>query len=289
MGVMSAARSVRKAPAGAVWTAGQVARELGISPATLRAWHWRYGIEPRSTRPGEYRRYTDDDLRQLKRMRDLVRSGMLPSDAARMVWQEQASEKSGEESLAELVEAARALDTGRCLRLVATALRRHRVETTWDQLCRPALQAMVEDQRADPDCIDSEHALSWAITVALHALDRSRTAPHGPMALLACTDSEQHCLPLEALAAALAERRVPVRMLGAATPTSTLVHAVRKARPFAVVLFAQQRETAQPEALRRLTDHPLLTVSAGPGWRGRRRRTVTHINSLAEGLEVLAP
>ncbi len=63
------------------------------------------------------------------------------------------------------------------------------------------------------------------------------------MVLMACVESEHHTLPLAALAAALGTHRIPVRMLGAATPTQSLVRAVRDVRPAAVVLWSQRPDT----------------------------------------------
>jgi methanogenic corrinoid protein MtbC1 len=140
----------------------------------------------------------------------------------------------------------------------------------------------------DEACVPREHVLSWAVAAALH-----QVVPPGPeqdraAVLLACTDGEQHTLPLEALAAALAERGVPVRMLGAAVPTAGLVDAVRTTSPQAVVLWSHRQETASPAALRALGRLPARRMTAGPGWSGRSRGSVTHLDSLADALESLA-
>ena len=49
-----------------------------------------------------------------------------------------------------------------------------------------------------------------------------RIACRSPRTLLACADEEQHSLPLEALAAALAERGIGARLLGARVPPDAL-------------------------------------------------------------------
>jgi hypothetical protein len=105
--------------------------------------------------------------------------------------------------------------------------------------------------------------------------------------MLACTDSELHALPLEALAAALAERHVPVRMLGAAVPTGSLLEAVGTASPEAVVLWAHRPETANPDALRRLRRFPVRRMTAGPGWPSRRRAGTEHLDSLSGAVTAL--
>lgn len=54
------------------WTAGAVARLLGIPASTLRSWHRRYGIGPTGHHAGRHRRYTDTDIAALARMRYLI-------------------------------------------------------------------------------------------------------------------------------------------------------------------------------------------------------------------------
>ena len=57
--------------------------------------------------------------------------------------------------------------------------------------------------------------------------------------LLAALEPEDHRLPLVALAAALTERRVAVRPLGARLPARALVDAVSRTGALAVFLWAQ--------------------------------------------------
>lgn len=65
---------------GSAWTAGQVARHLGIATSTLRSWHQRYSIGPHDSQPGRYRRYSAADVAQLQRMTELIKLGMLASE-----------------------------------------------------------------------------------------------------------------------------------------------------------------------------------------------------------------
>lgn len=269
------------------WTAGQVARHLRIAESTLRSWHRRYGVGPQASRPGSYRRYTAADVARLQRMRDLIETGMLPSEAATTI-----SEPAGpplEDALADLLAAARDLDSGRCLAALAHSLAARGVVEVWERLCRPALLSVEADQRADSGradvAVDREHVLSWSIAAALHRVDRP--AADGPLMLLACTDAEQHTLPLEALGAALAQRRVAVRMLGAAVPNATLVRAAATTRPAAVVLWSQSPATARVEAVRALGAFPLRRVTAGPGWPRRRLSGTERVMSLAAAVAAL--
>jgi MerR family transcriptional regulator, light-induced transcriptional regulator len=86
---------------------------------------------------------------------------------------------------------------------------------------------------------------------------------------LACADDEQHSLPLEAMAAALAQVGVPCRMLGARVPPAALIDAVSRTGPAVVVLWSHAAATAHVDQLQRLLAgprRPLLVLASGPGW-----------------------
>jgi DNA-binding transcriptional MerR regulator len=196
-----------------VWTAGQVARHLGIAESTLRSWHRRYDLGPDNRPARGYRRYTPEDVTRLQRMCDLVQSGMLPSEAARDIT---TTTSSHEQDVRDVLAAARDLNSARCVAVLTRSLNQHGVLPTWDNLCRPALNTVNDDRFTDPACVANEHVLSWAVSAVLHTVRRPEKDPE---VLLACTEAEYHTLALEALAAALGERGTAVRMLGAATPT----------------------------------------------------------------------
>jgi hypothetical protein len=115
-----------------------------------------------------------------------------------------------------------------------------------------------------------EHLVSRTVSEVLGAVPRPPAGGPPPAILLACADEEQHSLPLEALAAALAEGGVACRLLGARVPPAALRDAIARTGPRAVVVWAHQRETAGPTQLTTLLTgrpRPLLVVAAGPGWR----------------------
>src|SRR5450755_1271661 len=275
-------------PGRSPWTAGQVARHLGIAESTLRSWHRRYGIGPQGSRPGRYRRYSEEDVARLRRMLDLIGLGMLASEAARTVQAGDSGPVPAERDVADLVAAARASDTERCRIVLDSVLSRRGVVDAWEEVCRPALVAVDADQRTDPDCMDIEHALSWAMLGALHRVPRPPVSPDAPLVLLACVEAEHHTLPLAALSAALAGHRVLARMLGAATPAPSLVRAVRDTAPGAIVLWAQRADTAGPEVLRALRPYSVRRYIAGPGWLVNPPAGARHLASLREAVDALA-
>jgi len=220
-------------------------------------------------------------------MLDLIGLGMLASEAARVVQSAAPGAIPADQEIADLIGAARALDTDRCRALLDGVLARSGVVDAWELVCRPALAAVDAEQRQDPDCVDIEHTLSWAILTALAGLPRPPADPATPRILLACTDGEQHTLPLAALAAALAEHRVAARMLGAASPTPSLVRAVRQARPDTIVLWSQRPETAGAGVLDALGACQVQVVTAGPGWPSSPVPGVRRVAALPEAVALL--
>jgi DNA-binding transcriptional MerR regulator len=274
-------------PSGPAWTAGQVAQHLGISESTLRTWHRRYGLDPPDAEPGHYRRYRAEDVARLRRMLELVKGGMLASEAARALQDGESVPVPPAHDVAGLVKAARALDTERCGFLLDNLFVRRGVVDGWELVCRPALAAVDGGHDGDPALIAVEHALSWALLGALHRLARPPAAPAPALILLACTEDEQHTLPLAVLSAALAEAGLPSHMLGAATPMLSLERAVLETQPHAVVLWAHREATASLTALRALRRYPVRRLAAGPGW-GARPAGAQRVTTLGAALAALA-
>lgn len=269
------------------WTAGQVARHLGIAESTLRSWHRRYGLGPQGREPGRYRRYSEEDVARLRRMRDLIKLGMLASEAARTVQAGLTGAVPPERDVADVVAAARTGDSERCRIVLDNVLGRRGVVDAWELVCRQALAIVDAEQRDDPDCMDIEHALSWAMLGALHRVPTPPIIPGTAMILLACVEAEHHTLPLAALAAALGAHRIPVRMLGAATPTQSLIRAVRDTTPAAVVLWSQRPDTAGDYIPQLLSSYPVSLFVAGPGWPDADPDGAQRLTGLSQALAIL--
>jgi hypothetical protein len=114
-------------------------------------------------------------------------------------------------------------------------------------------------------------------------------APHRPV-LLACADGEAHSLPLHALRAALAERGVAARMLGAALPPAALAAAVRRTGPAALVLYAHQPEHAVVGLLAAVPAlrPPTAVLAGGAGWPvDALPERVTYVHDLGEAVHLV--
>jgi hypothetical protein len=291
-------------------TAGAVARRLGVAVTTLRTWHQRYGLGPSQHVAGQHRRYTPQDMERLEVMRRLTAQGVTPAEAA--AWARRvpipfdapaagivgpprptavaapppappADEPDARDGGGHTIPVGRAGPTARglaraAMRLDGQALRdiieatiaERGVVRTWEEAILPVLVGIGERYAASLRYIEVEHLMSRSVTEALSTVERK---PGGtPRVLLAAADEEQHTLPLEALAAALAEKGVAARLLGARVPPSALRDAIARTGPAVVVLWSQLPDTGDPGQLARLLTgphRPLMVAAAGPGWWGK--------------------
>ncbi|OJF15530.1 MerR family transcriptional regulator [Couchioplanes caeruleus] len=297
-------------------TAGAVARRLGVAVTTLRTWHQRYGLGPSQHLPGQHRRYTDEDLERLQVMRRLTAQGVAPAEAAAwarrvpmpidVVWPEVGGGltvttrdggghtiRTGRAGPAArgLARAAMRLDAPALREILETAVAGRGVIGAWHDVIMPVLIGIGDRYAATRRFIEVEHLLSRSITEVLGSVARPPSS-QAPRVMLAAADEEQHTLPLEALAAALAEAGVPSRLLGARVPPQALTDAVARTGPAAVVLWSQLAETGDPTQWTRLLSSghgPLLAAAAGPGWPADRLpEGVVRLDSLDQAVRLVA-
>jgi hypothetical protein len=313
-------------------TAGAVARRLGVAVTTLRTWHQRYGLGPSQHVPGQHRRYTAEDMERLQVMRRLTAQGVAPAEAAAwarrvpvpmdvdvpspgparaappaldMGWPGPGLRISmGRDGGGHTIPIGRAGPAARGLaratsRLDGPAQRDilemtvagNGVIATWEQVIMPVLIGIGERYESTHRFIEVEHLFSRSVTEVLGSVPRP-SSDQSPRVLLAAADEEQHTLPLEALAAALAESGVASRLLGARVPPLALSDAMTRTGPAAVVLWSQTASTGNPEQLRRLlagAHPPLLVGAAGPGWPARELPAgVPVLGSLTDAVRIVA-
>lgn len=254
-------------------SAGAVARQLGISPATLRTWAHRYGIEPSVRSEGSHRRYTPEDIDRLVAMQRLVRSGVPVAEAAARVkdttpepllLEPESHHQLVPAKVRALWDAAQSLNGQRCASLVAEAVQEVGVLPAWQSLICPVLSRAGDQWEKDRVGIDVEHVLSDAVTAGLF-LDRPVRRDG---VLLSATAKEDHVLPLYALRSALAEAGIGAELLTARTPAGTLAEATKRMRPGVIILWAQLPDNADLHGFDELPGQrpkPAL-AAAGPGW-----------------------
>ncbi|MFE3761642.1 MerR family transcriptional regulator [Streptomyces sp. NPDC059104] len=297
---------------------GAVARRLGVSPTTLRSWERRYAIGPASREDGRHRRWTPEDIARLDEMCRLTARGVPPSEAARAALGEAPAARAGEGAAAVtpggpgalplgevrpeargLARAAVRLDAPAVADLLDAAVAEHGPVTAWEEIIAPTLHAVGRKwASAGERYVEVEHLLSWHVSAALHRVRPAPERSHTPPVLLACAPGELHSLPIEALAAALGELGVPVRMFGPALPAEALRDAVRRTGPCAAVLWSQSRTTADRALARSVAGiawgppgarGQSALLLAGPGWDGPHPQPRTEqLFGLRSGVAVIA-
>lgn len=309
-----------RAPREATLTVATVARRLGVSPTTLRTWDRRHGLGPSEHQAGTHRRYSVTDVARLELMRRLTMEGVSAGEAARIAIATDEDElpvvsldspperatgprptvvplARAEDKVRGLVKAADGLDSQAVSTIIRESLERRGVIATWDGLIVPALATIGQRWAKTGQGVDVEHLASECVLGVLrHHVQRFTATPLNTRPiLLACAEEEQHSLPLHAVAAALAERHVSTRVLGARVPVDALGAAIRRVGPAAVFIWAQRPHTGDPRHLSGLPEirpAPIIAV-AGPGWpanpeRYAPRHRVVAVNDLSEAVSLLA-
>ena len=284
---------------------GEVAGRLGVSPSTVRMWGRRYGLTASQRSTGGHRRFSEDDFARLLRMQELVTAGTDPAAAAATVLSPGAATPArgrggpGGSVLAVpganprvrgLARAASRLQEGVVTAAVLDSLAEHGVLPTWNDLVLPVLVAAGEHWHVSGAGIEIEHLLTQAVVTAFtaHAAAGVELVQSSSV-VLAGGPGEDHVLTLYALRAALSEREVAVRFLGARTPLEALSSTVRLTRAPAVFIWAStpaRLSTAELGALRGAR-RGLTVAVGGPGWQGMVTAPATRCDSLEEAVALL--
>jgi len=189
-----------------------------------------------------------------------------------------------------LARAAQTLDGVACRAIIDETIERRGVVWTWDHLLAPVLIGVGQQWQNSGRWIEVEHVLSEAVTTALSSAVRQGDTALGRPVLLAATEDEAHALPLWALAAALSERRIPARVLGARVPGSALIEAVHRTGPAAVFLWSQTSDNQDHDVLAQIPQlrPAVAAVVGGPGWTEPLPDGVTFVGDLTEAVARLA-
>nr|WP_281356478.1 MerR family transcriptional regulator [Amycolatopsis anabasis] len=168
-----------------------------------------------------------------------------------------------------LSTAALAMDVGAVQRMLAELIARAGVLDAWEGVIQPVLTALGARWRGNRAGAEVEYLLAECVFAALiratPVLSEARN--HRPV-LLGCVPEERESLPLYALAACLAERRIGTQLFGVPLPAEVLAVAVRRSAPAAVVLWAQRPGVADVRLFDRIARGRQRSrmFAAGPGW-----------------------
>ncbi len=220
---------------------------LGVPGPTLRSWERRYGVPATTRSVGGHRRYFEQDLQQLRLMRDEIARGRKAAEAATVVRGLLAGTGPGAGHVAALLAGSTAMDPALIRRSLDDAAAELGVAAAVDEVLLPGMRqigAWWEGGRCD---IGQEHLTSEVVRGWLSretaSIPVSRTAR--PV-VLACGPRDLHTLGLEALALLLARSGHSCRVLGARTPERALVTAVTATSAVAAVVVSHLASNRRP-------------------------------------------
>jgi DNA-binding transcriptional MerR regulator len=190
-----------------------------------------------------------------------------------------------------LGRASLALDGPACVAIIEAYIEEHGVLAAWNELLMPVLIGVGERWQSSGRGIEVEHTLSSAVVSAFSTVIRALEDPVNARAVILTTaDLELHALPLWALGAGLAERRIAVRLLSESMPISALVQAVQRIGPAAVFMWSQTSASGDTEAVAALPQFrptPAVLVG-GPGWSEDLPPGVERVETLAGAVARIA-
>jgi DNA-binding transcriptional MerR regulator len=279
-----------------LYSIGRAASVVGISPATLRIWERRYGAPVPVRLPSGHRRYTDEQVRWLRRVAEAMARGVRP--AAAIQADEAALDgmlEGGDDDERLRAEFDRWMRLARDFRgrEVADALeqawRAHGPKRFLFESCAPLITELGRawaDGRVE---VRHEHHVTAHLDDLLRSL--RRTLPPcggGPVMILTTLPGEPHGLGVQMVSLLAAIDGVDVRELGTETPLPEIVAAAEETGAFALGLSVSlssggpttDRTLAE---LRALLPAETRMVVGGGGARGARRgpRDIEYVDGLA--------
>jgi MerR family transcriptional regulator, light-induced transcriptional regulator len=238
---------MRPPPSATGMTIAGVSSLLGIPVPTIRSWERRYGFPRPARTPGKHRRYSVDEIDQLRMMRDEITRGHAAGEAVDVVRRYATEDRPRAELLDRFLEAAMRLDPAKLREVLMTGAESMGVEETMRDVALPAMREMGSRWKAGVCDTAHEHLATEAVRVWLARQSVMAPAPFRPSPLvLACGPKDLHTIGLESFGVILARRGWSIRTLGPLTPVSSLVAALRASEAHGAVVTSQRGVTRRP-------------------------------------------
>ena len=220
-------------------TIQQASRLLTVPVATLRSWERRYDVPMTLRTIGGHRRYTSRAIDELRLMRDEIARGKRaaePAVSARLLLE---PAEPARHFVDAFLAAAEAMDPGGIRMCLDDAAGELGLGDAVDEVMMPAMRRVGQWWEIGTCDVGHEHIATEAVRMWLGKF--VAFAPQAGVAkpvLLTCGPRDSHTLGMEALGAVLAQGGRSCRLLGARTPSTTLVIAARQVDPAAVVVVS---------------------------------------------------
>ena len=242
---------------------GELSRRVGVSDHVLRAWETRYGLMHPTRSAGGFRLYSRSDEHRVRRMQELMATGLSAAEAAKEV-------TSGAGPTADDIAPPRVEGYVQALRDALSRFDEPAAQAVLDRFVSslslssvlrdvviPYLNDLGRRWERGQASIAEEHFATNVIRGRLAGLARGWGAGNGPRAVLACPPGEIHDLSLLVFGIALNRIGWNVTFLGADTPLADLIHTIEATQPDLVVLAA-----TVPERFESIVDD-LATMGRG--------------------------
>jgi DNA-binding transcriptional MerR regulator len=238
-----------------------VSKTLDIPVPTIRSWERRYGFPSPTRTDGRHRRYTTQEIGQLRDLRNLIARGHSAREAVARLSAAGAPIGDGE-LLDTVVDSAMRLDSDGIRAALDRSAERLGVEGAIRDVAFRSMREIGTRWKTGTCDIEQEHLATesvraWLARQAAMAPPPFRANP----IVLACGPKDLHTIGVEAFAVVLSRRGWPCRVLGAMTPGTALLATVRAVRATAAVV------TAQRSVSRRAAIESIAAVDAVPGVR----------------------
>jgi methanogenic corrinoid protein MtbC1 len=262
--------------AGQAIAIAELSRVLAVPMPTIRSWEMRYGIPTISRPRGQHRRYLPVEVHAVRLMRDEIVRGLSAGAAAQSVRDVLNPQGPAEDFITRILESSERMDTAAIRSCLDEARAALGLGHCIDEVLLPALR-QVGTWWATGHCdVVQERMTTEAVRAWLDRGSAYAPAPHRRQPiLLTCGPSDLHTVGLESLALLLRDGGFPCRVLGARTPTVTLVTAARAMNVAAVVVVShlatgRLRAIGSIEAVAHLGIEVFYAGNAFSSKRGRR-------------------
>jgi len=231
-------------------TISAVSSLLGIPIPTIRSWERRYGFPTPARTHGKHRRYTVEEIDQLRMLRDEITRGHPAGRAVEIVRRASEDADPGRlEHVDAFLEGAMRLDPVGLRQALDGAIDRIGVEAAIRDVALPGMHEIGNRWKTGTCDVANEHLATEAVRVWLARLTAMAPPPFRKGAIvLACGPKDLHTVGLEAFAVLLGRRGWPVRVLGPLTPVKSLITAVRAAEAAGAVVTSQRNVTRRTAA-----------------------------------------
>jgi DNA-binding transcriptional MerR regulator/methylmalonyl-CoA mutase cobalamin-binding subunit len=218
---------------------GELARRTGVATELLRAWERRYGLFTPERTGGGYRLYSEDDVQRVRRMRELLGTGLSAAEAARQAGSEPpalAEVAPAAAAASELRRSLEQLDDAAAHAAFDRLLADYSTRAVLAGVVLPLLHELGAGWERGEISVAQEHFASNLLRGRLLGLARGWDRGSGRRAVLACPPGERHDLGLVIFGLSLRELGWRITFLGADTPPDTIVEIVERLEPEALVL-----------------------------------------------------